>query len=60
MIGVIFSLNILVMHVPKIIFSFLAKLDMLSTTIVIRTIGTGMLDTIFGKEIVLIKKISFH
>ena len=61
MIGVIFSLNILVMHVTKIILSFLAKLDMLITTLVIITIGTGMLGTIFGIEIVMIKKkFSFH
>ena len=44
------------MHVTKIIFSFFAKLDMLITTIGIITIGTGMLGTTFGKEIVMIKK----
>ena len=52
----IISLNILVMHVTKIIFvSFVAKLDMLVTTIGIITIGTGMLGTIFWIEIVMIK-----
>ena len=61
MISVIISLNILVMHVTKIIFSFFAKLDMLITTIGIITIGTGMLGTIFGIEIVMFKKnFSFH
>ena len=59
MISVIISLNILVMHVTKIIVSFFAKLIMLITTIGI--IGTGMLGTIFGIEIVMIKKkFSFH
>ena len=38
------------MHVTKIIISFLAKLDILITTIDIITIGTGMLDTVFGIE----------
>ena len=37
-------------------FSFFAKLDMLITTIGIKTIGTGMLGTIFGIKIVMIKK----
>ena len=61
MISVIISLNILVMLVNKIIFSFFAKLDMLITTIGIITIGTGMLGTMFGIEIVMIKKkFSFH
>ena len=61
MISVIFSLNILDMHVTEIIFSFFAKLVMLITTIGIITIGPGMLDTIFGIEIVLSKKnFSFH
>ena len=62
MISVIISLNILVTHVTKIIFfSFFAKLDMLITTIGIITIGAGMLGTIFGIEIVMIKKnFSFH
>ena len=42
-------------------FSFFAKLDMLITTIGIITIGTGMSGTIFGIEIVMIKKnFSFH
>ena len=56
MISLIISLNILVMHVTKIIFSFFAKLDMLITTIGIKIIGTGMLGTIFGIKIVMIKK----
>ena len=61
MISVIISLNSLVMHVTKIIFSFFAKLDMLITTIGIITIGAGMLGTTFGIEIVMIKKnFSFH
>ena len=61
MISVIISLNTLGMHVTKIIFSFFANLDMLITTIGILTIGTGMLGTIFGIEIVMIKKnFSFH
>ena len=38
------------------LFSFFAKLDMLITTIGIITIETGMLGTIFEKEIVMIKK----
>ena len=54
MINVIMSLNILVMHVTKIIFSFFTKLDMLITAIGIITIGTVMLGTIFGIEIVMI------
>ena len=61
MISVIISLNTLVMHVTKIIFSFFAKLDMLITTIGIITVGTGMLGTIFGIEVVMIKmNFSFH
>ena len=60
MISVIISLNTLVMHVTKIIFSFFAKLDMLITTIGIITIGTGMLGTIFRIEIVMIKKKSLQ
>ena len=56
MISVILSLIILVMHVTKIIFSFFAKQGMLITTIGIITIGVGMLGTIFGIEIVLIKR----
>ena len=61
MISVLISLNILVMQVTKIIFPFFSKLDMLITTIDIITIGTGMLGTIFGIEIVMIKKnFSFH
>ena len=60
MISVIISLNILVMHVTYFIylFSSIAKLDMLITTIGIITIGTGLLGTIFGIEIVMIKKTS--
>ena len=43
------------------LFYFFAKLDMLVSTIDIITIGTGMLGTIFGIEIVMIKKnFSFH
>ena len=38
------------------LFSYFAKLDMLITTIGIKTIGTGMLGAIFEIEIVLIKK----
>ena len=61
MISVKISLNTLVMHVAKIIFSFFAKLDMLITTIGIITIGSGMLGTTFGIEIVMIiKNFSFH
>ena len=61
MISVIISLNILVIHVTKIFFSFFTKLDMLITTIGIITIGTGMLGTIFAIEIVMVKKnFSFH
>ena len=43
-------------------FSSIAKLVMLITTIGIITIGVGMLGTIFGIEIVLIKRknFSFH
>ena len=61
MLSVIISLNTLVMHVNKIIFSFFAKLDMLITTIGIITIETGMLGTTFGIEIVIIikKKLQF-
>ena len=43
------------------LFSSFAKLDMLITSISIITIGTGMLGTIFGIEIVRIEKnFSFH
>ena len=56
MIRVIISLNMFVMHGTKIIFSFFAKQDMLITIIGIITIGAGMLGTIFGIEIVMIKK----
>ena len=49
------------MYVTKIIFSFVAKLGMLITTMGIITIGTGMLGTLFGIEIVMIKKnLNFH
>ena len=42
-------------------FLFFAKLDMLITTIGIITIGTGIFGTIFGIEVVIIKKhFSFH
>ena len=42
-------------------FSFLAKLDRLIITIGIITIGEGLLGTIFGIEIVVIKNtFSFH
>ena len=58
MISVLISLSIFAMRVTNIIFSIFAKLDMLITTIGIITIGTGMLGTIFGIEIVMIKKIS--
>ena len=60
MISVIISLNILVMHVTYFIylFSSFAKLDILITTIGIITIETGLLGTIFGIEIVMIKKTS--
>ena len=60
MISAIISLNNVVMQAIKIIFSFFAKLDMLVTTIGIITIGTGMLGTMFGIEIVMIKNFSFH
>ena len=43
------------------LFSSFAKLDMLITSISIITTGKGMLGTIFGIEIVMIKKnFSFH
>ena len=58
MISVIISLNTLVMHVTKIIFSLFAKLDMLITIIGIITIGTGMFGTTFGIEIFMIIKTS--
>ena len=61
MISVIITINILAIHVTKTMFSFFTKLEMLITTIGIITIGTGMLGTIFGMEIVMIKKnFSFH
>ena len=41
---------------PRFSLSFFAKLDMLITTIGIITIGTGMLGTTFGIEIVMIMK----
>ena len=40
------------------LFSSFANLDMLITSIIIITIGTGMLRTIFGIEIVRIKRTS--
>ena len=58
MISAMLSLNILVMHVTKITFSFFAKLDMLVTTIGLITIGTCMWGTIFGLEIFMIKRTS--
>ena len=46
---------------PRLFFSFFAKLDMLFTTIGIITIGIGIWGTIFEIEIVMIKKkFSFH
>ena len=61
MVSVIISLKILLCMLPRLFFSFFAKLDMLITTIGIITKGTGMLGTIFGIEIVMIKKkFSFH
>ena len=46
---------------PRLFFSFFAKLDMLITTIGIITIGAGMLGLTFGIEIVMIiKNFSFH
>ena len=42
MISIIIFLNILAMHVTKIIFSFLTKLDMLIATIGIIAIGTAI------------------
>ena len=44
------------MHVTYIFLSFSTKLGMLITTIGIITIGTGMLGTISGIEIVMIKR----
>ena len=55
-ISAIISLNTLVMHVTKMSFSFFVKIDMLITTIGIITIETGMLGTIFGIKIAMIKK----
>ena len=43
---------------PRLLFSFFTKLDMLIATIGIITIGTGMLGTVFGIEIVMIKETS--
>ena len=51
MISVTISLNILVMHVTRIV-SFFSKLDMLITTIGIITIRTCMFGAIFGIKIV--------
>ena len=46
---------------PRLLFSFFAKLNMLITTIGIITIGRGMLGIIFGIGIAMIKKnFSFH
>ena len=41
---------------PRLVFSFFAKLDMLITAIGIITIGTGILGTIFGTEMFYDKK----
>ena len=61
MMSVLISLITLVMHVTKIMFSFFVKLDMLITIIGFISIGTGMLGTRFGIEIVMIKmNFSFH
>ena len=54
MISVIISLIILILHLTKIFILF-AKQDMLTATIGIITIGTGILGTIFGIEIAMIK-----
>ena len=56
MISAKISLNTLVMHVTRLFFSLFTKLVMLITIIGIITIGAGMLGTIFGIEIVMIKK----
>ena len=46
---------------PRLFLSFFAEQEMLITTIGIITKGAGMLVTIFGIEIVMIKKnFSFH
>ena len=46
---------------PRLLFSFFTKLDMLITTIGIISIETGMLGTIFGVKIVMVKtNFSFH
>ena len=62
LISVIISLNILVMHVTKIVFVFrrlTRQADYYHIGII--TIGTGMLGTLFGIEIVMIRKnFSFH
>ena len=60
MISVIISLNALIICYQDIFF-FLRQLDMLITAIGIITIGTSMLGTTFGIEIVMIiKNVSFH
>ena len=60
MISVIISLNNLALHVTKILF-FFTKLDMLITTIGIIAIRIRMFGTVFGIEIVMIKRnLSFH
>ena len=46
------------MHVNKIFFSFFTKLDIIFTTIRIISIGTAILVTIIGIEIVMFKKTS--
>ena len=63
LISVIISLNILVMHVTKIVCFFFRRQTRHADYyhIGIITIGTGMLGTIFGIEIVMIRKnFSFH
>ena len=46
---------------PRLFFSFFAKVGMLITNIGITTKGTGMLGTIFVIDIVMIKKnFNFH
>ena len=56
MISVLISFNSLVMHVTKIVFSFVTKLDIRNTIIGIITIGYCMLSNKLGIEIVTIKK----
>ena len=62
LISVIISLNILVMHVTKIILFIRRQTRQADYYhICIISIGTGMLGTIFGIKIVMIRKnLSFH